>query len=786
MPPPTSPFTSQSPTSPREASSSGFDFRDLGDRVFWGICRTATLFVVVLAFLLVAVLIAQSLLSIRTTGIRLLTTTTWDPVEAETRAPTFGALAFIYGTLATSAIAMLIAVPLGVGTAAFLAEIAPPRVRAVASFLVEMLAAIPSVVYGFWGLFFLAPGIQQLLEWLGQPTNTGGLSIFTAGLILAIMIVPYVSAVSFDACRAVPRSQREGSLALGATRWQSIRSVILPYARPGIVGGCFLALGRALGETMAVTMLIGNRPDIAWSPFAAGDSIASALANKFKEANSDLEISVLVELGLVLLGVTVVVNTLARLLIWRVGHVGRRSLFTRRITSKKAAPSTGGPTTAPAPPPPDSTGAQPHKAQATDRLMTCILGLALVITLGPLFLILGYLVYRGIGAVNWDFFVELPVGPDEPGGGLANALVGSTLLVGFATLAAVPLGLLAAVYLAEYRRGPQAPAVGSRWELAGDYLGALSPLAIVLAAFVILGWPFHLDGGQRLWALAALAGLAAIGVGADYRAGRMGSASAGIERVQQALPTLAIGLVAFALLQRPFRLGPGTGFFVLSGLMLAVAAVHLAEARTGWLGPSVRFIGELLAGVPSIVIGLFAFTLIRRPFHLYGWAGVFALGVMMIPIVMRASEESLKLVPRTLRNASYALGASQWQTVVRVCVPAALPAIITGVFLAIARIGGETAPLLLTSGSDDSMPDSLAALNDYTPALPIYIYNYSLTRYENWQEQAWAAAFVLLVLVMLLNFGTRFFTGRRVVLASRAAKQKPPRRRSELSTNRLK
>src|SRR5262249_51347849 len=160
------------------------------------------------------------------------------------------------GTLATSAIAILIAVPLGVGTAAFLSEIAPASVRKTGAFFVEMLAAIPSVVYGLWGIFVMAPLVAKWFEWLGGPASTGG-GIMTAGIVLSIMIVPYIAAVSFDVCQAVPRTQREGSLALGATRWQTIWSVVLPYARSGIIGACFLALGRALGETMAVTMLIG-------------------------------------------------------------------------------------------------------------------------------------------------------------------------------------------------------------------------------------------------------------------------------------------------------------------------------------------------------------------------------------------------------------------------------------------------------------------------------------------------------------------------------------------------
>jgi phosphate transport system permease protein len=612
----------------------------LVDTGFKLLCQAAAVLVIVLAALLVVVLLWKAWLAIQTIGLAFFTSKTWDPEPSHRQ---FGALAFIYGTLATSAIAMLIAVPLGIGTAAFLSEIAPGWLRRSGSFLVEMLAAVPSVVYGFWGLFVMAPALQVLITALGGP-NQGGVGILSAGLILSIMIVPYVAAVSYDVCRAVPRSQREAALALGATRWQMIWSAVLPYARPGIIGGCFLALGRALGETMAVTMLIGNRPQIILSPFALGNSIASVIANEFTEATYDLYLSALVELGLVLLLVSVVVNTLARLLIQRISHKApRRSYFKGRLAFWSRQAPTLSALQDPGNQPFSSAGQHiPLVARSYARginfVMTGVLGLCLAITVGSLFLILGDLVYQGIEAVNWEFFVNLPAPVGEKGGGFANALYGSFLLVGLATLFAAPAGILAAIYLAEYRSD------------------------------------------------------------------------------------------------------------------------HLA--------PAVRFIGELLSGVPSIVIGIFAYNLVVRPMgHFSGWAGAFSLAMIMIPIVMRASEEALKLVPQSIRHASYALGASRYQTVLRVVVPAALPAIITAVFLAIARIGGETAPLLLTAASNQYWPTSP---NDFTPSLPVYIFNYAVSPYEDWHRQAWAAALVLLAAVILLNFGVRFLTGKRTLLASQA------------------
>jgi phosphate transport system permease protein len=251
----------------------------LSEVLFQALTTSAGLFILTLVAGLVGVLVWQAWPVLSRAGhYELFTSAEWVPKPPGGGAPTFGSLAFIWGTVATSVLAMLIAVPLGVASAAFLSEIAPGWVRRVGAFLVELLAAIPSVVYGFWGLFFLAPVVQDAITALGGP-NTGGNGILSAGLILSIMVLPYITAISFDVCQAVPRSQREGSLALGATRWQTIRNVVLPYARPGIVAACFLALGRALGETMAVTMLIGNKAVIDPSPFAYGDSIASKIAN---------------------------------------------------------------------------------------------------------------------------------------------------------------------------------------------------------------------------------------------------------------------------------------------------------------------------------------------------------------------------------------------------------------------------------------------------------------------------------------------------------------------------
>jgi phosphate transport system permease protein len=246
-------------------------------------------------------------------------TTTWDPVSGD-----FGAAPFIYGTLVTSALALLIAVPLGLGAAIFLAELAPRSVSDGLAFLIDLLAAVPSVIYGLLGIFivvplmrlYIAPFLKATLGFL--PLFQGpcyGVGMLTAGIVLAVMVVPFIISVSREVLLSVPSDQREAAMALGATRWEATWKVVVPYARTGIFGSVFLALARALGETMAVTMVIGNDPKIAASLFAPGYSIAAVIANEFSEATGNLYVNALVELGLVLFLLTFILNGLARILI---------------------------------------------------------------------------------------------------------------------------------------------------------------------------------------------------------------------------------------------------------------------------------------------------------------------------------------------------------------------------------------------------------------------------------------------------------------------------------------
>lgn len=279
-----------------------------------------SIFAIVL-FILV-ILILRSHLSLVRFGWKFFTQQNWDPVSGD-----FGALPFIYGTLVTSLLALLMAVPLALGVAIFVTELCPRLLRAPISFLTELLAAIPSVVYGLWAVFVLVPIMRdtlgpflyKTLGWTGFFEGTNfGVGMLTASIILAIMILPIISSLTRDIMTAVPHSQREAVLALGATRWEMIRIGVLRNSRIGIVGAIMLGLGRALGETMAVTMVIGNHPEINKSLFAPGHTLASVIANEFSEATGDLYLSALIEIGLALFLVTIVVNAIARLMVWAV------------------------------------------------------------------------------------------------------------------------------------------------------------------------------------------------------------------------------------------------------------------------------------------------------------------------------------------------------------------------------------------------------------------------------------------------------------------------------------
>jgi phosphate transport system permease protein len=290
-----------------------------GDEIARLVTLVFALSTVLITVLLLIQLWVNSAESRHAFGLHFFVSQVWDPVFNQ-----YGALPFIYGTLVTSALGMLVAVPLGLGAAIFLAELAPRRISDVLTFMIDLLAAVPSVIYGLLGVFILVPLMRTTIEpflkhTLGfLPLFQGpayGIGFLTAGLVLSVMIVPFIISVSREVLLAVPNDQREAALGLGATRWEATWKGVVPYARTGIMGSIFLALARALGETMAVTMVVGNNPRIAASLLGPGYSIASVLANEFSEATGSLYISALIELGLVLFLMTFIINGLARLLI---------------------------------------------------------------------------------------------------------------------------------------------------------------------------------------------------------------------------------------------------------------------------------------------------------------------------------------------------------------------------------------------------------------------------------------------------------------------------------------
>ncbi len=266
-------------------------------------------------------LVRSSMPALHRFGWAFVTRSVWDPVHGS-----FGVLFAIWGTIITSLLALALAIPVGLGAALFLAELSPHRLRQPLSFLIEILAAVPSIVYGLWGIFVLVPAIRPLEVWLQSrfgfvPFLQGapyGIGVLAASLVLAVMVLPYITAVSREVIQAVPSTQRDAAYALGATRWEAIRGPVWRSARSGIVGAIILALGRAVGETMAVTMVIGNRAEIPTSLFSPAYTLASLIANEFAEATAPLHIGALIGAGLVLLVLTIIINAIARLLIWRV------------------------------------------------------------------------------------------------------------------------------------------------------------------------------------------------------------------------------------------------------------------------------------------------------------------------------------------------------------------------------------------------------------------------------------------------------------------------------------
>lgn len=619
-------------------------------------------------------LYAQSAPSRQAFGWRMLVTSEWDVPRQ-----VYGALPFIYGTFVSTALALLLAVPVGVGAALFLAEIAPARIAGPVSFFVELLAAVPSVIFGLWGFLVMCPWLQQhvnpfLVEHFGTIPLFAGPAYLTnmlaAGLILVMMILPIITSVSRQVLLIVPSAQREGALALGATRWETIRSVVLPSARSGILGAVILALGRAVGETMAVVMVVGNNPQIVASLLKPGYTMPALLANQFSEAYTDvMQRSSLLEIALILFAITLVVNVIARLILlsttarasgprgpvaarlasllrgagqaamWLLGagvaiaalaqlaadvrRHGPRGLFGPLgiilavfVALRLATALTRG------------TPRWRAWRKANNAAMHLLLAAAAALGCFALALIFTYVAVQGAQALTPHFFQDLPKSPDDPTGGMKNAIVGTLMLIAIASAVGIPVGLLGGVFLAEF---PHARVAGA-----------------------------------------------------------------------------------------------------------------------------CRFAADVLNGIPSVVIGMFAYTVFVLPVkHFSALAGGAALGIMMVPTVMRTTEEMLRLVPGSFREASLSLGATHAQTTFRMMLPAARAGITTGVMLAIARIAGETAPLLFTAFGNDALT---TRVSEPVSSITMMIYRYATSAYPAWIGLAWGGALVLLLLVFFISLAARWAT----------------------------
>jgi len=582
-------------------------------------------------------------------GLGFLWTMEWNPVKN-----IYGILPQIYGTLVSSLVAIVLAMPLGVGIAIFLNEdIAPKVVRVPISFAIELLAAIPSVVYGLWGIFVLLPALRPLMRGLHQnlgwipffSTLPANRSLLPTILVLILMILPIVVALSRDAIASVPMELRMGAMAIGANRWEFILGIAIPASMSGIIGAAVLALGRAIGETMAAVMLIGNANQINWSWLAPSSTIASLVASQFSEAK-ELQLSALLYAALVLMALTLIVNIFANSFItyFHSSPQKRRDVSPNSIAQDRdlldtelksrllSSPSMENELITPS----EITleispkwKPNPIKRKIVSMILTTGIFLGTAIAIFAFSSILFSLIAQGASRFDLAAFTELPPPPLEFGGGFRNAIIGTLLMVGIGAGLSAPIGLGAAIYLVEFGRNKPL----SQW---------------------------------------------------------------------------------------------------------------------------VRFFNGVLSGVPSILCGLFAYGLVVLTSGTFSAiAGGVALAVVMLPTIARTSEEALKAVAPELREGAIAIGASPIQAITLIIIPAATPAIITGIVLAIARATGETAPLLFTALFSQY---GLNGLWKPVASMSVLIYNFALSPYPNDQALAWTAALVVVALILSISIAARFLT----------------------------
>lgn len=633
-------------------------------RTFHATTAAVAVGLVLLVAALLDVVTSGAWLSIQQFGPSFLTGTTWDAVHN-----VYGAAPAIAGTLVTSAIALVIAVPLALGVAIFLSEVAPLWLRRPLTYVIDLSAAVPSVVYGFWAFIVLVPLMQTTIEpGLGSITGgrfpfsplTPGYDILTASLVLAVMVLPTIAAVSRESLRAVPRIHRESALSLGATRWEATRIGVLRPARRGIVAGVILGLGRALGETIAVAMVIGNIFILPGTLFSPGSTLASVIVNNFTESQPGLNRSAIIELALILLVITVAVNVVARGLLSRYDAedgAERPSLrerlhlppYTRHRIARARPEGAGGEGVASFVPSPNVPTAPPEwrrraLAEAPRRILRrravqwgilALTAACVVAAIVPFASVIYTAVqYGGSAVVHPSFYTSLPPQGCNPRpgascslGGIGPEIQGTLIMLGLGALIAVPVGLLVGIYLSEYGRN---------------------------------------------------------------RFGRF-----------------------------------------------------------------VSFLADVMTGVPTIILGVFVFTLFLYFDHdaaLSALAGGVALGVLMIPIAVRATEEALRAVPSVVRESALALGFPKHRVTLRVVLGCARGGLVTGMLLAASRAAGDTAALFLTAGGSLFWFQNL---NTQTAAMTPFIFENFSSEYLNLQTDAWGAALVLLGIMLVISLGTR-------------------------------
>jgi len=658
---------------PKPLKTAGF--AEFGDSLFRVI---STLFALASLFLIVwigIILYQQSALTRHLFGWSILTGRTWDTLHH-----VIGALPFIYGTFVSSTIALILAVPIGICAAIFLSELAPSWLASPLSFLIELLAAIPSVIYGLWGVLFLCPWLNNnVYPWLNNNfgniplfSNYGGYpsTMLAAGIILAIMILPFITSVSREIIRSVPQAQREAALGLGATRWEMIRNVVLSAAKSGITGAVILALGRAIGETMAVVMVIGNNTKMSASLLQPGYTMPALLANEFNEAwTSKLHTSALLEIAFILFVITFIINALARILI----------LLTSRNSNYSSA--------------------DPGKATTMDHL-------------------------RDILAKFWRWFMMVAII-----GLVAWQIAGDLRSESFRGLLH-PTEIIVYLYLATriVTRLTRGTGNWKRWrKINNGFVQLLLGLCTFLACFIlaILLYVVAVQGMQYL--------------------------HPSIFTHDELDGGMSNGIIGTLVL---------VGIASVIGIPLGlIGGIYLSEYGMGRFGNVLRFSADVLNGIPSVVIGMFVYAaVVLKTNHFSAMAGGLALGIMMIPTIVRTTEEILRLTPYSLREGSLGLGATKFRTIRSIIVPAAKGGIVTGVMLALARVIGETAPLLFTAFGNEMVTYKL---NSQISSLTMLIYRFAMDSDVTKNGMAWTGSLILITIVLVISLFARLFSRSR-------------------------